>query len=113
MEENLNEVLGVEGKSTSEVSPKAASQDDNSAENTLKAIATIVLVCGIIAAIICLFTVAFIQDPEYHYTSKKIFNPAGFATTIMVLLSSLISWGFLKVLANISLTLKEINNKTK
>lgn len=46
-------------------------------------------------------------------TSKKIFNLAGFATTIMVLLSSLISWGFLKVLANISLTLKEINHKTK
>ena len=87
--------------------------DDNSAENTLKVIATIVLVCGIIAAVICLFTVAFIQDPEFHYTSKKIFNPAGFATTIMVLLSSLISWGFLKVLANISLTLKEINHKTK
>ncbi len=113
MKENINEVLGVAGKSTSEVFPKAASQDDNSAENTLIVIATIVLVCGIIAAVICLFTVAFIQDPEFHYTSKKIFNPAGFATTIMVLLSSLISWGFLKVLANISLTLKEINHKTK
>ena len=42
-----------------------------------------------------------------------MFNPSGFATTIMILISSLVSWSFMKVLANISLTLKDINKKMK
>lgn len=89
---------------------------DNSAENTLSVIANIVLVCGIIATVICLFTIVFVDNPDYlglDFQSERIFNVEGFVSTFMILFSSVISWSLLKVVANISITLKEINNKTK
>lgn len=115
MEENVNDVLGVATENTPTVKtaaeePKAA---DNSAEKTLIMIANIVLVCGIIATIVCLFSIVWVEDPSWTYRTKYMFNPSGFVTTIMVLFTSLISWSFMKVLANISITLKEINTKTK
>lgn len=113
MEENVNEVLGVSDNTTLETKELEVKKTNNSAENTLVTIANIVLVCGIIATVICLFSIVIIKDPSYNYRTEYMFNPNGFTTTIMVLLSSLISWGFLKVLANISLTLKDINNKIK
>ena len=85
----------------------------NGAETTLVIIANIVLVCGIIASIICLFNIVWVQNPEYHYIDDKIFSPSGFVTTVMVLASSLISWSFMRVLANISVTLKAMNKKMK
>lgn len=84
---------------------------ENGAEKTLSTIATIVLVCGIIATVISLCTIVWIQNPSYTYIEDKIFSPSGFITTITILFSSLISWSLLKVIANISLTLKDINNK--
>lgn len=115
MEENINQVSGVEQKTATPQPEVKAQPIDNSAENTLTTIANIVLVCGIIATVICLFTVCFVEQikPGYTYLTEKAFNPAGFVTTIMVLFSSLISWSLMKVLANISITLKEINQKTK
>ena len=116
MEENVNEVLGVSENTTTEAPKEVEVQKvDKSAEVTLLTIATIVLWCGIIASVICLVTLCFIEVPKpgYHYITEHKFNPAGFATTIMVLFSSLISWGVLKVLANISITLKSINSKMK
>ena len=85
----------------------------NGAETTLEIIANIVLVCGIIASIICLFNIVWVQNPEYQYIDDKIFSPSGFVTTVMVLASSLISWSFMRVLANISVTLKAMNKKMK
>lgn len=114
MEENINEVLGVATQTiTSEETKTEENTVDNSAENTLTTIATIVLVCGIIASVICLFTIVWIKDPRYTYHTEYMFNSSGFVTTIMVLFSSLISWSFMKVLANISITLKEMNRKIK
>lgn len=114
MEENVNEVLGVSENTTTEAPKEVEVQKvDNSAEVTLLTIATIVLWCGIIASVICFSTMVIIKDPSYHYHTKYIFNSAGFATTIMVLFSTLIGWGVLKVLANISITLKSINSKIK
>ena len=85
----------------------------NGAETTLEIIANIVLVCGIIASIICLFNIVWVQNPEYHSIDDKIFSPSGFVITVMVLASSLISWSFMRVLANISVTLKAMNKKMK
>lgn len=85
----------------------------NGAETTLEIIANIVLVCGIIASIICLFNIVWVQNPEYHYIDDKMFSPSGFVTTVMVLASSLISWSIMRVLANISVTLKAMNRKMK
>lgn len=82
-----------------------------SAENTLKSIADIVLIGGIISTIICLFTIVVVDSGKYQYIEDKVFNPAGFATTLGILLISLTIWASLKVLSNISVSLKEINNK--
>lgn len=127
-EENINEVLGIEETVTE--SPKKQGIFDNmpetqtnnesqsnAAENTLKGIATLVLWAGIIGTIFCLFTLTTtkVVDPTYHYSIHydTIFNPAGLAISVGVLLSTLISWALLKVIANISISLKEINSKMK
>jgi len=82
-----------------------------SAENTLKVIATIILIGGIIGTLICLFTIVMVQNPEYTYTKDLIFNPMGFVTTVSVLLGSLTIWASLRVLSDISMNLKELNSK--
>ena len=113
MEENVNELLGI--KEETQVTTEAPKEEssNNGAENTLTVIADFVLVCGIIASLICLFTMVWVRNPAYTYYEEYMFNPSGFATTIMILMSSLITWSFMKVLANISLTLKDINKKMK
>ena len=80
----------------------------SSAENTLKTIATIILICGIIVSVILLFTAMFIEEPSYSYHTEKVFNPEGFVMTVGVLLSSIATWASLNVFANISLRLKGI-----
>ncbi|MEJ6682240.1 MAG: hypothetical protein QNL21_09115 [Flavobacteriales bacterium] len=84
---------------------------DLSAENALQAIAATVLIGGIISTIICLFTIVAVDSGKYEYIDDKVFNPAGLATTIGVLLISLTIWASLKVLSNISVSLKVINTK--
>ena len=86
---------------------------DYSAEDTLTGVATFVLIAGIIATLVCACTIVVIRDPSYTYIDEYIFNPEGFAITLGVLLSTLISWASMKVLANISCTLKKINSKIK
>ena len=115
MEENVNELLGVVDNTTPETKEEKEQTIDNSAEVTLNTLAVIILVCGIFASVICFFTLCFMDVPKpgYHYITEKAFNPGGFATTVTVLFSTLISWGVLKVLANISITLKSINSKIK
>ena len=120
-EENVNEVLGID-----ESSPKVETESNsvagndtpnNAAENTLTAIATLVLWLGIIGTIFCLFTLTTIKvvDPSYTYSLhfETVFNPGGLAISVGVFISTLISWSLLKVVANISMTLKEINSKLK
>lgn len=77
-------------------------------ENVLSVLSVIILVCGILATLICAFTITTI---ETRYDTE--FNPAGFGITISILVGSLISWSIMKVLANISITLKEIYKKLK
>lgn len=122
MEEKVNKILGVESEELSleeealraaPVEPTTEKKDENSAEKTLSTIADIILVVGIIVTVICLFTLCFVEVPKSMYSTKTEFSPSGFATTVMVLFSSLISWSVMKVLSNISLTLKDINNKIK
>ena len=134
MAEDINDILGVNspkseanGTANQNVVPKESNvtteqSDDNSAENTLNTIAWITLIVGIIAALICLFTVCWTTTTvvTQHYTyipdeTKDVttFNPMGFAMTIGIFLSSLASWAFLRVISNISLTLKDIRKKTK
>lgn len=122
MEEKVNEILGMESEQltleeeamrAAPVEPTTEKKDENGAEKTLSGLADIILIVGIIVTIICLFTLCFVEVPKSMYSTEKVFSPSGFATTIMVLFSSLISWSVMCVLANISLTLKELNGKIK
>ena len=115
MAENINDVLGIAESSPTTNEAFTVNTINNSAEDTLTIIANIVLVCGIIATFFCIFTICFVKGikPGHYYIEETQFNPIGVVTTLIVLFSSLISWSFMKVLANISLTLKEINKKMK
>lgn len=83
-------------------------RDDESAEKVLNIIANVVLGLGILSSIVLLFTVCWVDSGRYRYTDDIVFNPMGFATTIGVLLSSIISWAVLRVICNISYSLKAI-----
>ena len=113
MEDNINEVLGVTDNSVSPMHEQSEHKINNGAENTLITIATIVLICGIISTIICLFTITIVKKPQYYGGTTTEFSAEGFLISVVVLLSSLTSWALMRVLANISLTLKNINNKIK
>ena len=119
-EENVNEVLGIEESSSSNSSNNSTNEvveSNNSAENTLNVIAGITLWVGIIGTIFCLntLTTTKVVDPTYkcsiHYDT--IFNSAGLAVSIGVLFSAIVTWALLRVIANISTSLKEINSKIK
>lgn len=120
-DENINDVLGIEETPKENVPTSQEmeyeSTTNNAAENTLNVIAGIVLWVGIIGTVFCLFTLTTtkVVDPNYTYSVhyKSIFNPAGLAVSIGVLLSSLATWAVLKVISNISISLKEINSKIK
>lgn len=119
-EENVNEVLGIEestSKSNSNNSTNEVVESNNSAENTLNVIAGITLWVGIIGTIFCLFTLTTtkVVDPTYTYSIHydTIFNPAGLAISIGVLFSTIVTWALLRVIANISTSLKEINSKIR
>ncbi len=79
-------------------------ETDNKAENALEIVAAVVLACGIMGAILCLF----LCFPQESFDS---FDANGLVTLLLVLVSTLVVWGLLKVVANISKTLKEINKK--
>lgn len=86
-----------------------------SAEKTLNTIATITLVCGIIASIICFATLCFqkVPKPGYSYITETVFEPSGLGIALAVLIVSIATWAMMKVFANISITLKELNSKIK
>ena len=81
----------------------AQTTDDNSAERTLGGIATLFLVLAILIVIIgfCVLLCGL----AYGMTV--------FAVSLLLFVVLLGTWAIMKVLANISLTLKEINSKTK
>ncbi len=87
--------------------------ENNTAESTIKTVATIILIFGIISSILCFFTLSFQKLPREHYsfTEDTVFNPSGLVIAITVLLTSIATWAIMKVLANISITLKKIDSK--
>lgn len=82
-------------------------QISTSAEDTLTTVGNVILVLGILATIILAFTTVFVEvEVGWHKESR--FNPIGLALTLGTLLSSLATWAVLRVIANISLRLKAI-----
>ena len=91
----------------------------NGAENAITLIANVILILGIIATVICALTTIFVGTPQIDYTAygkvtvetAKEFNPYGLALTLIILFSTIMQWAFMKVIANISLNIKDINKK--
>ncbi len=73
-------------------------------ESTLKTIANVILFLGIIGGIIygCFSSVVKVSSYE------SVFNPAGLINGLAVCFESVVAWAVLKVLAEISITLKRI-----
>lgn len=76
------------------------------AEQTLSGIATTILIIGIISTIICLSTIVFVDS-----ITGLDFSVQGFIITLGVLFSSLITWALLRVISDISLNIRKINNQ--
>lgn len=105
--EDTNQILGVQE------TLKTGNKEDMPsypAESILKGVAVVVLVVGVLAAIILLVTMGWVQNPKYTYHKEMIFNPMGFVMAIITLLSSITTWAVLNVLSNISINLFEIKS---
>ncbi len=79
-------------------------------ENTLNVIANVVLVVGIISTFVCSFTIVIVEKPYYGYSREEP-SLLGLGITVGILLTSLVIWASLRVLSNISVSLKEIKRK--
>ncbi|MBR1754920.1 MAG: hypothetical protein IJ739_00140 [Bacteroidaceae bacterium] len=80
-------------------------KNDNGAEKTLTTLATIILVVGSVLCLLCgLSFMILLVSHEYSAIVALL-------AAIPVLFGTLVTWSIMKVLANISLTLKDINKK--
>lgn len=111
MEENVNDVLGVQ--ETKENETVVEYIDTYSHEKTLKIIATIVLIVGIIATLICLFTITKTETTTSWGSKESEFNMMGLLISILVGISSVTTWAILNVLSNISINLYKIKDSLK
>lgn len=97
--------------------PENSNYNPSTPESKLNKLSNVVLWGGIVCTIFCLFTLTTTKtvDPTYHYSIHydSTFNPMGLVISAGVLISSLVASVFLKVVANISETLKDINSKIK
>jgi hypothetical protein len=81
----------------------------NSHENTLNVVANITLGVGILCTIILSFSIVYTDVP---YRESE-FDLTGFAITLSVLLTTILTWALLRVISSISTNVRELNNKTK
>ena len=109
MSENINEVLGIKESDEKKSTTTKVINEEYGAEDTLKFFANCVLLIGIISAFIC-FIMAF---STRNYYGNPEFNFMGIVYAIACLIPSLLTWSVMRVFANISTTLKKINEKLK
>lgn len=90
---------------------------NDNAEAASSVIATVVLCVGLIVTVYCLITLTTtkVVDPTYEYSVhyNTVFQPSGLLISIGVLLATLSTWALLRVVENISLTLKAMCFKMK
>jgi len=112
MENNINETLNLSGNSDTQITETVNNNNNTTDEKTLKTIANLILVVGIISSLILLFTVTFVKIPgKYSWENEMAFNASGLVITIGTLFSSIGLWALLRVISNISISLKELNIK--
>jgi hypothetical protein len=89
-------------------------------EKCLRIIAGLLLMTGVIVAIVLAFTILVVDvsNPMFSAQGELIssevtseFNPKGLLVVLSTLLSSLFIWSFLRVISNISITLKSMKEK--
>ena len=81
-------------------------------EQNLKLIANYVLGLGLFVTGVLAFTRVVVTVPgQYSFEGKMEFDPGGLAITLFTLLSSLASWACLRVISNISESLKQLIGK--
>lgn len=111
MKENVNDVLGVQ--ETNETETAIEYVDSYSHEKTLRVVATIVLIVGIIATLICLFTITKTETTTSWGSKESEFNMMGLLISILVGISSVTTWAILNVLSNISINMYKIKDSLK
>ncbi len=112
MENNINEILNPSENTDTQISDETNYSINIDDEKNLRVIANIILVGGIISFLILSFTVVFVKVPgEYASSGKMSFNASGLVITFTSLFSSIGAWALLRVIRNISLSLREWNKK--
>lgn len=94
--------MGTNAFYTNEELKREQGSDDSRAESILSILAYWLLIIGLAAALFVLLS--SIHD---HFIM------GGVVYSIIILISTILSWAVLKVFVNISITLKEINKKIK
>jgi hypothetical protein len=84
------------------------SNGSTSEEGTLNAIAVITLILGLICSLILFFTLALESD---RWGTE--FKMTGFVIALSVMLYTIMTWALLRVISNISINIRQLNNKTK
>ena len=82
-------------------------QSIHPSENMINSVANFILAAGIIALIILLFTIVFVETPVMDYYTRTEFNPAGLATAIATLITSIIVYSVMKVIRIISINTRK------
>lgn len=107
MENNIWNLLDADPEKQDEPQDNNDMKGNMNGEKTLQIIANVILVFGIIATIIMLFTVAFHKPIDY---GDREFSLSGFLYTIVTLVSSIITWAVFTVLCHISINLFNIKD---
>ncbi len=97
--EELNKSLGIDP----DIDKSDKNDDVYKDEKILNIVSYSILIIGIIASIIMLISISFIEK-KYGYE----ISISGISITLSTLLGSIMLWSLLKVISNISTTLKKI-----
>ena len=111
MEEDLQSTLDLKpdaNQNSQDSDSTEAYPVNNSAEIRLETISVLVLIFGIIAGVVILFTMSFTEVPADFGESHHVVNPAGIALGIATIVSSILWWTVRQVFVNISYSLKNI-----
>lgn len=87
-------------------SPQTVESIDLSDEDLLKNVAGIFLFFGVVASIYLFVTISYVTVGVDDYAGVTYFNWAGVIYSLASLISSVALWAFLRVVANISISLK-------
>ena len=105
MNEILSENKNNEAEALKETNKTAKKKNMFIIEDTLIDIANTILILGVVGSVIYMFKFGFDAYYEIDIINMMI--------SAIIFITSIICWAIMKVLANISNTLKEINEKMK